>query len=269
MSEAQKLAFEIVCNNNNLDSHRRIEILKECIEAGIDINSNGTRILVNAIHNKDHETIDFLFENGIDGNWNLLLSTAISNDNLGIIKRLLDLGANPNLTTLITTNIDIIKLFMEYGYDPFINSNKLFVQLCIDDGYLPVIEYLMSIGANCLEPNNAPMIHACQSDSSQKIKRLLLGKGADPNATTNTYIDGDICLLELAIIYADLDGCKILLEYGADVNRCYNIINKQYDHAKDIVYDKKTKLKIKPIIDLFMEYRLDVTEFMHRMDIMV
>lgn len=263
MEEVFKLAFDTVCEDNKLDPEQRIKIIKECINAGIDINSNGTSILENAIKNKDNETINFLFENGIDGNWDRPLSVAYYANNMEVVERLLKLGANPNSMIPRTINIDIVKLFIEYGA----NVDKLFTELCINDIFLHVVEYLISIGANYMD--NELIVRACQLTSNQKIKRLLLENGADPNATSNTYINRDICLLELAMIYADLEGCKLLLEFGADVNRCYNIINKKYDYVKDSIYDEETELRLKPIIDLYMEYDLDITEFVHRMDIVI
>lgn len=273
MSEVYKFAFESLCENNKIESERRIQIIKECIEAGIDISYDDSKLLITAIQNKDNETVNFLIDNGIDfkAKNNNALQMACMHNNSEIIKLLLRLGAEPNSDALLLVNDnDIIKLFIEYGVDPFANSNRLFIKLCRNDINLSMVEYLISIGANCSEPDNEPIAQAFKSHYNPKIRRLLLDNKADPNAMASFFQEDsdDICLLELCIVKVDLDGCKLLFEYGVDINHCHSIINKKYRYDARI-YKEEKELALKPIIDLFMEQGLDITEYVHRTIILI
>lgn len=258
MSQIHKFAYQCIGMNISPTSGTQIEIIKECIEAGIDINSI---LLINVIQSNNNEIIIFLMENGInirvdDDHY---LELASLKNNVEIVKLLLEYGADPNSlfnnkTKYTCENIDIIRLAMEYGGDPISKSSKLLTNLCYTDKNILIVEYLISIGGNCSEHKNAPIIIAFMRNSGSKIKRLLLENGANPN-----IVACDMCLLEFCVFTENIDACKLLFEFDVDVNLCHNIINKNYAVFRG--YRKKSLDGIGLIVDLFMEHGLDITEF--------
>ena len=291
MTESNKFALECLYTedtNINNDPERRIKIIKECVEAGLNINTDEYQILILAIQNNDTQTAKFIIENNInmqDG-LDLYLDEACVNNNVEITKLLLELGAdiNSKYHTSIskTRNLDIIKLLVEHGADPFVNSNELLIRVSQNDKYLPITEYLIGIGMDCTKLNNKQVAKIFIQNGNLQIKKLLLEHGINSNAMTSDYTrgrleptsmevgytDGEICLLELAIIRLDFNTCKLLLEYGADINLCYNIINKQYDciTKNSPRHDRReTVSKTIPFVELFMEYGLDISEFVVQM----
>lgn len=278
MTESNKFALEcLYTEDTNINNYpeRRIKIIKECVEAGLNINTEEYQILILAIQNNDTETAKFLIENNINMQDGLgsYLNEACVNNNVEITKLLLELGADINLkySTSIskTRNLDIIKLLVEHGADPFVNSNELLMRVFTNNKSLPIIEYLTSIGMDCTKLNNKQVAKIFIQNGNLQIKKLLLEHGINSNAMTSDYTnDSEICLLELAIIKLDFYTCKLLLEYGADINLCYNIINKQYDCITKTSprHDRReTVSKTIPFVELFMEYGLDISEFIAQM----
>lgn len=75
-----------------------------------------------------------------------------------------------------------------------------------------------------------------------------------------TDVKYKVSLLEHTIIHCDLDGCKLLFEYNADVNFCYNIINKQYKCFETLIMSAKQLKIMDMIMDLFIDHGLDIIE---------
>lgn len=264
MSDSHIYAFTSITRNEKVPIEKKIKIIKECIDAGVDINYNDSMALIDAIQNEDNELVDFLIESGIDIRINdddeisSPLRTACQISNFHAVKTLLSYGANPNSEInppiLEAIDLDIIKLFVEYGANPFLNDNVLLVG-AVDDFDLRLIEYLISVGANVQCQNNKPIADIFDSKGNYKIKRLLLENGADPNTIFNK-----ICLLELGIINADIKGCKMLFEFNADVNLCHNIISKNNTNVR---LSKKNNKIMEEIINIFMDHGLDISEFVN------
>lgn len=271
MNYAYLYAFKYA-TQSNISSEEKFNIIKDCIVSGIDVNCNNSQILIDAIQDEDIKIINLLIDNGIDicANDNRALCIACQNDNLEIVKILLSVGANANSETkppiLQTDNIDIIKLLIGNGADPHVKSDKLLSSFCSTDDNLEIVEYLLSIG---LIFSNKLIFHIFSSVDNPKIKRLLLENGADPNeikrwraGRTNTYYD--INLLEYTIMNSDYAGCKLLFEYSADINQCYNIINKNYNELDIHNNRNDIELIIELIIELFMTHGLDICEFVDK-----
>lgn len=309
MSRAYTLLANYIIEDYMISIKEKIELLKECVEVGVDINKNNSYMLFSAINKcAPLEIIKFLIDNGIDihAENDKVLYLACMQDKyrhkFEVVKLLLEFGAK--ITTriihaltiyseqyfLAETDIKIIKLLISYGADPFEKTNQLFCRACYS-GNVDFVQYLLDLGANCnisevgsQEPGSfhyntfvtAPISFAFEKirgDSSDSGKlgviKLLLDHGANPNEiiTTNihngfTVIDAKykVSLLEYTIINCDFDGCKLLFEYGADINFCYNIINKNYVCFR-CAYLMLTNISIMDkIIDLFMEYKLDIKE---------
>lgn len=278
MTESNKFSLECLYtedDNININSERRIKIIKECIENGLEINTDQYQILALAIQYNDTETAKFLIENDINMQDGLesYLDEACARNNVEITKLLLGLGADANSkhykSITKARNLDVIKLLVEYGADPFVNSNELCVYLFRDDKYLSIIEYLICIGMDCTKLNNEQIAKIFIQYGNLQIKKLLLGNGINSNAITSNYTKNhEICLIELAIIRLDFDTCKLLLEYNADINLCHNIINKNYDciTKNSPRHNQRENIsKTIPFIELFMEYGLDISEFIVQM----
>lgn len=266
MSIAYNYAFEMACRDEPRKSGILLEIIKECILAGVDININDSCALVNLIENqgkKSIEIIKLLIENGINvqANNNQALKSACYEDLADVVEILLNSGANIDIgkDSILgcANNMDVIKILVEHGADPFYNKNALFLDAC-ENYDLKLITYLIEIGADVNIPDDNPICSIFDSKGNPKIKRLLLQNGANPNAKD---ING-ICLLEHRIMYLDIESCKILFEFGADANMCDNIINMNY---KIIGRKFGTTLSLEPIIELFRDHNLDIRDFLNEL----
>lgn len=252
MSKLYQYTFECICSETKMNNEDRFEIIKECVEAGVNINYNNSQILKRAIGDGDMKLFHYLFDNGIDIHVDddEPLRIACSYNQIEIVKLLISVGANTNdvFTKAPLFDLDIIKLLVEHGANPFDRLNRMFINLCHWDEYFPIIQYFISIGADCTLPDNKPIITSFSNNHVLKIKRLLLENSADPNAVK---IKGDkkVNLLELAVQKRDFNGFKLLLEYGANLNLCQNIINK----TNIIRYEN-----IMGFVDLFKENGLDI-----------
>lgn len=89
-----QLAFDTVTNYAKYSDDEKIEVIKECIDGGIDINQNSSEILIKAIQN--NKIVNFLIDMKIDirvNNDNALVM-ACEFERIEIIKLLLREGAN-------------------------------------------------------------------------------------------------------------------------------------------------------------------------------
>ena len=146
-------------------------------------------------------------------------------------------------------DINIVKLLIDHGADPFSSNNILLKGACKDNN-IPLFEYLISIGAKCSDIDDLTIACAFSKYCDLELKKILLCNGTDPNMIV---CDGSR-ILECAICNNDIDTCKLLIEYGADINLCYNA-----DRATSPTYIFG---RIKPIIDLFLEYGVDIREIL-------
>jgi hypothetical protein len=326
MSYLHTCAFDHVIQDKSYNSQITIDILKECIGAGVDINRNDSDILRRAIFKNDIIIVGFLIDNGIkitdealecavtmgpimtklllDTNINInlndssLLIEAIreedldtlqllidyginisaDNDNalieastgynLEILKLLLSLGADVNaqkseIATRDIMVLDNIKLLIEYGLNYRAHNDSLLRSAVKNNKSKDITMYLLNlIKPDCLEKETLDQL-ICSTFIHQadlEIKKLLLDRGANPNAiiTKSTY--DDVSILEYATINGEFACCKLLLEYGADVNLCKNIIDgkrREPIKKKGKSIDDYTK-----IIELFNDHGLDITTYM-------
>lgn len=251
MKESDIYAFEKIVSDKYAPNDKKIRIIKECIESGIDINYNNSVVLISAIKSNNYEMVNFLIDCGIDiraNNDSALICACyeIYDDKNGrnycrsahtiyyenkfkIINLLLSLGAdasaqnNAPMSNYIESfgdiTINVIKLLVEHEADPFCRNNLLLNEVC-DNTNLLIFEYLISIGANCANIKSSIIRRIFTGINTIKFVKILLDNGID----TNTIID-DRSLLEWSMCYKVESNCKLLLEYGADINLCHNIIN--------------------------------------------
>lgn len=268
MSETYLFAFKNVIEHN-LSIEIKIKILKECLDSGIDINRNNSQILIDAIQSGESEIIDFVIDNGVNirADNDASLICACEDEITYAVKRLLELGADPcaqnNTPILSTYEPDIVKLLIEFGVNPFIDSNKIFCEICSQDKS-NIIKYLISIGANCAEPNNMPISDFIMGESCDKnILELLLENGADPN----TILINGLSLLEYSVSIVYLKFCKILFKYGATANSCQNIINGKYDYFETRTMASYNLQKMEQIKELCLEHGLDITNAVNKIKV--
>lgn len=219
------------------DTEKNIQIIKECIEYGIDISRQNSKLLINAIETGNIDIVNFLMDNRINFRVNSdePLVKACKSGCLEIIKILLVNGADAttsnNLPIETITKFycrpseGIVELLVEYGANPFINCNKLLSKACRYFNF-PLVSYLISIGANYKEITDNPILNIFNSAGNTELKRLLLENGADPNSSDSER------LLEKAFYRYSIEDCKLLLEFGANPKLCQSI----YDHidASDV-----------------------------------
>lgn len=285
MKESDIYAFEKIVSDKYVENDKKIRIIKECMESGVDINYNNAIVLLSAIKANNYEMVSFLIDLGIDiraNNDSALIcacyetydddngrnycrkSHNIFNENkFKIINLLLSLGAdvcaqnNAPMSNYIKSfgdiTINVIKLLVEYGADPFCHDNLLLNEVC-DKTNLLIFEYLISIGANCANIKSYRIRSIFTNHGTIKFVKILLDNGIGPN----TIID-DRSLLEWSMCYKLESNCKLLLEYGADINLCHNIINVNRSFFHDFI-SCTSRNKMKPICSLFLEYGIDIEE---------
>lgn len=266
MAEIYTYVFEKVIYDVDVPTEEKIKYLQSCIDFGIDINRNNSEILISAIQQNNYQIVKMLIENGanIHNNNDQPLVDACFEDNYDIVKLLLSLGADvsaqnnePIVNSIYNENLQITKLLIEYEAHVFSDTNSVFIYACRYSDF-KIVEYLINMGVNCNEPNNEPIIAAFERSGLYKMKRLLFDNGANPNA-----IDGEqMSLLESSLNYCNLENCKLLFEYNADVNFCHNIINNNL--AKFTISKKNINSDLKEISNLFLKHGLDIREFINK-----
>lgn len=285
MKESDIYAFEKIVSDKYAPNDKKIRIIKECIESGIDINYNNAVVLISAIKSNNYDIVNFLIDCGIDiraNNDSALICacyetyddkngrnycrhahTIYYENKFKIINLLLSLGAdacaqnNAPMKNYIESygNIDInvIKLLVEHGADPFCRDNLLLNEVC-DCTDLLIFEYLISIGANCANIKSSILRRVFTSSNTIKFVKILLDNGIDPNT-----IDNDRSLLEWSVCSKAVGNCKLLLECGADINLCHNITTINRSFFRDFTRCLSSN-KMKPICSLFLEYGVDIEE---------
>lgn len=269
MDEVILCAFETISTNHvRFNNQRRytpdqkIKIISTCINFGFDINHNDSEILFSIIKCYECDVLCFLIDNGINltvkKNEALIIAcndvrSPMNESKLDIIKLLLSSGIDPSaynnrvirkLSYGIHANA--VKILVENGADPFADDNVLFYDACLGNN-LPLIKYLISIG---LDFGNLKEVSKYFMCGNFELKRLFLINGYNPNT-----IHRDMSLLEIALNNDDIDQCKLLFEYGADIGYCYNIIEEKYNIFQLCNCSDEKRIQF---IDLFMKHGLDI-----------
>lgn len=234
------------------------DMVKYLVDKGAMINPDDYISLNTAISEKNYAIVKLLIDKGINVRTNddIALYISCMGDNLEIIELLLQSGADANSKKNKITNIDnvcknvnFLKLLVKYGFDLNIHSNILMISACRNNK-IDIVEYLISMGTNCADSD--AIVTAYRYHSDLKLRRLLLENGANTNHIIN-YYKYNMSLLEYSAVIHSSEDCKLLLEFGADVNKCHNFIPNAYLDMK------KGADKLEKIIELFMEYGLDIS----------
>ena len=180
-----------------------------------------------------------------------LIIKAVEQQNITLVKSLLEQGANPNtkhsfgtpllIFSVLQNNRELAELLLDEGADVNIRHNALFVKfpwedrisssdavggwsplhVAVMEGNLEIIELLLAKGAdvdardlNARSPLHYAIIYGKEAD----IVKVLLEKGADVNAKDNRF--GMTPLHDAAVDRLNFkpDVVKLLIDYGANVD---------------------------------------------------
>ena len=197
-----------------------IEIANLLLKYGANINtqiSNGFTPLIQASADKNIEFIKFLIENGADiniktANKGTALIVAIAKQNIEVIKILLDNDADVNVVEITgATPLDMAKS----------HNNK------------NIIDLLLNKGARSSDTKISSFYKAFLDKNRKEIEKFLrLGHNIDEENESGT-------LLMYASAIGDIEMVKLVLSYGADINKK----SKIGVTALDITYkEKESKL---------------------------
>jgi uncharacterized protein len=167
-----------------------------------------TRSLMNAINEQDVLAVERALADGADpngvqqsfGDRTPLLVIAAEKGEANIVRLLLNAGADPNARA---TRARQSMFHDDTTYDD--DAGNAIERAIAYDRY-DVVEYMLQRGANA----DAVMSHAL---SNERILRLLLDRGANPNGP---YL-GE-CVVHHSLAEGNLKAVRLLLEYGADPN---------------------------------------------------
>jgi ankyrin repeat protein len=186
------------------------ELKQKLLEVGFDVEAcikeHGKVELTFAAGN--YQAAKILIEHGadVDGSDPQLLppiAYATAHNNFKLLELLLEKGANPNPNSasenvplhraILNKNYKIIELLLNYGAN---------IEATDDDGYSPLFN----------------MIEAEDTTYNNNIIELLLQHKADLNIEVEED-DVTMSLLSYAIIEGKIIAAKLLITYGADVNK--------------------------------------------------
>lgn len=127
---------------------------------------------------------------------------------------------------------EMLELLYDNGSNIDPDSKNIALIYASEEGHIPVIDYLLDLGADInfkydlshysFEQDFTPLISALAEDN--KAVEFLLKKGADPNLEGSDY---NLLPLMIPVFYINeynltesrLQQIRMLLEYGADINR--------------------------------------------------
>jgi ankyrin repeat protein len=235
-----------------------LEIVKRLIEAGADVNING-KALIEASNQKYLDIAIVLIEAGINVNAEEgeALNMAVGNNDLNMVNRLIEAGADVNLgEALIIASrmglLDIVNRLLEAGASVNNREGEALI-MAIKRSQVNIVKRLIEAGADvnlrngkALNSNIIQRYKLKRKQASQKsIKKtldildILIQAGANVNLGNPLIMvseDGDTVIMKklieagadvnanngesliLAVWSGNLDSVKLLLISGADVN---------------------------------------------------
>lgn len=221
------------------------------VDKGLD---NRTTLQWAAARSTDPDVISFLVQSGVDINQSFETSRATplqfaleQNKNSEITKRLLELGANPNLRledgrTLFHVAVShiqdktVLDSFKQHGADIFAvdtanRANALHWAADHNDN-LSIIQKLISMGFEVegLDGvSRTPLMKAATKNNNPDVIKYLLSEGAFVNARDQNW---DTALIRGCRENKNPEVLMILLENGADVNLFNNQQKRAIDYAR-------------------------------------
>ena len=211
--------------------------------------SHESSLMCNAIYKNDIDVVKYLIENeyplnDADGCYDTPVLAAIKNDNITILKLLLDNGAfvNDTISQHIRyeplycacyekKNNDIIKLLIEYGANPnfpgLYNYNDCPLFMIVKNNNLEIFKILYEKGYHLTyNKNMGSLLYNATFTNNIEIVKMIIDAGYD-NINEKICYYKDYPKKELkfistpllsAVIHDNLDVAKLLIENGANLN---------------------------------------------------
>lgn len=165
--------------------------------------------------------------NEITKNWYSEFENAIKCNNTKLVKRYLsehkfvphDKYTTPIIFCVEYGNLEIVKLFVESGYDPH-KISKADVRIwatssmhtaCIYSN-IEMVMYLESVGVDIDKRLGVTPLHEAIECGKTTIVQYLLERGASPDSSYE-----GLSLLHLAVLSQDEKSLKLLMKFGADI----------------------------------------------------
>ena len=188
----------------------------------VQYGANPTYGLKPAIQNNNTELAIFLLDKGASPYESSLLSTAVEKGNKTITTSLVEKGANVDNGMLSAVKFNRLELF-NYLIDKGANALKTdLVYMAVAKNHIKIFNRLMDLSApvDYNGSNNENLLHVACRNQSYPIAQKLIEKGVSVNQKTTT---GDTPLHIAADVGRNnIDLCKLLVENGADVNATNN-----------------------------------------------
>jgi ankyrin repeat protein len=277
-------AIDQLCDVETIEKEKQFAIIRELVEAKIDLNYGESKLLFCTVSNNYHDIVKYLIDHGINvraRNDRILINVCMNFDDI-LFELFLSLGVDvnkhiDNLINILRSGIchsetdkiiKILDLIISSGADISQHYEKLFCEAC-KYSRMDIINYLMGKGVSCCASDNAPIRSIIKrgvlTDETLRTMRFLFQNGADPNIKicekryNGKWKKYTINLLELSVLTRNLDLCKLLFEFGAQANLCINIINQQCDlFSCFILYLPERDQNTNEIIQIFDSHGLDI-----------
>lgn len=192
-----------------------LEVVKYFIENGVRINTKynfGTTAICRAVGGGHYEVVDYLIDNG--AKLDLTFEYAAASNRLEMVKHLHQKGADIRKSPAAIVDasrygyIDIIKYLISIGADIQHNENEA-ITIASRDGFLEVVKCLHQNGADIHFKNDLMFVNASERGYLETVK-YYVENGADVHTNNGYAIIG-------AARNGELDVVKYLHQQGADI----------------------------------------------------
>jgi len=203
-----------------------IEVMKFLIAQGADVNA-GTYVtaLSWAAENGLLEAVDLLLESGADVNAvtpgqprGTVLSKAVQRRHVTVVRRLLEAGADPRVTSPLCAaawggQLELVNLLLDAGA-PANDEACAPLSAAARSGRLDIVTRLLDEGADPARADSA--LHNAAVRGASDVVSLLIERGMDVNAVDAS--SGGMTSLHRAVLSQSLETVRMLLDAGADVD---------------------------------------------------
>lgn len=254
------------------------EVVEVLVEDGVYINAQNNKALVYSVKRGLIDICRILIKAGADPNQGNPIFTACLNENIAMVRLLLEAGADPNVLSndplkiaLQGGNEAMVRLLIEYGADvenvrkwcithnmvrerklldnikqtKGVNESLFKPKLFIPKSKNEIRKSLEMEGVDINKYLISTILLAPSFTYSLPMLKALLDAGADPN-----YNDGEALLT--AVTYSNEQMCRLLLQYGADVN-----IRNHYDVG---ILERACDIDYVPIIKMLLDSGIKVSD---------